>query len=76
MIVNVCPDISSEPQNLKFFFFYELGMVMQYHEPKCHTQELVHCVQCQGHNKGFYKQNMTISVVFSKLLVGWQPNLT
>ena len=33
------------------------GMVMQHHKPECHTENLVHCVQCQG--KGLYNQNMT-----------------
>ena len=36
---------------------------------KCCAEKLVHCVQCQGHSEGLYNQNMTISVVSSKLLV-------
>ena len=53
-------------------FVTKLGMVLQHHKPECQTEKLVHCVQCQGHSKGLYNQNMTISVVSSKLLV--QPN--
>ena len=48
---------------------------MQHHKPECHAEKLVHYVQCQGHSKGLYYQNMTISVVASKLLVGLQSNL-
>ena len=50
-------------------------MVVQHHQPKCHAEKLVHCDQCQGHSEGLYNQNMTISVVSSKLQVGLQPNL-
>ena len=63
--------ISSEPHTEPA----KPGMVMQHHKPKCHAEKLVHCVQCQGHSEGFYIQNMTISVVSSKLLVHLQPNL-
>ena len=45
------------------------------HKPECHAEKLVHCVQCRGHNEGLYNQNMSISVVSSKLLVDLQPNL-
>ena len=47
-------------------------MVMQHHKPECRIEKLVHCVQCEGHSKGLYNQNRTISVVSSKLLVGLQ----
>ena len=50
-------------------------MVMQHHKLECHAEKLVHCVQCQGHSEGLYDQNMTVSVVSSKLLVRLQPNL-
>ena len=50
-------------------------MVMQHHKPEYHAEKVVHCVQCQGHSKGLYNQNMTISVVSSKLLVSLQPKL-
>ena len=39
---------------------------MQHHKPECHTEKLVHCVQCQGHSEGLCNQKMTISVVSSK----------
>ena len=48
---------------------------MQHHKPKCHAEKMVHCVQWQGHSEGLHKQNMTISVVSSKLLVGLQQKL-
>ena len=51
------------------------GIVMQHYKPKCHAEKLVHYVQCQGHGAGLCNQNMTISVVSSKELVGFQPNL-
>ena len=56
-------------------FVTKPGMVMQHHKPECHAEKLDHYVQCQGHSEGLYYQNMTISVVSSKLLVGLQPNL-
>ena len=56
-------------------FVTKPGMVMQHEKPECHAGKLVHSVQCQGHNEGLYNQNMTISVVSSKLLVHLQPDL-
>ena len=56
-------------------FVAKAGMVVQHHKPECHAGKFVHCVQCRGHNEGLYDQNMTISVVASKLLVSLQPNL-
>ena len=50
-------------------------MVTQHDKPECHAAKLVHCVQRQGQSEGLNNQNMTISVVFSQLLVRWQPNL-
>ena len=47
---------------------------MQHHKTDCHAEELVHCVQCQGHSEGLYNQIMTISVLSSELLVSLQPN--
>ena len=38
-------------------------------------QKIVYCVHCQGHSEGFCNENMTISLVSSKLLVRLQPNL-
>ena len=69
MVVNVCLDhvfLTTE------HFVAKPGMVMQ---PECHAEKLVHCLQCQGHSKGLYNQNMTISAISSELLVGLQPNL-
>ena len=37
-------------------------------------QKLVHCVQCQDNSEGLYNQNMTISIISSKLLVRLQLN--
>ena len=48
---------------------------MQHHESKWHAEKLIHCLKCQGHNEGLYHQNMIISIISSKLLVGLQPNL-
>ena len=50
-------------------------MLVQHHEPECHAEKLVHSVQCRGRREGFYNENMTMSVVSSKLLVCLQPNL-
>ena len=50
-------------------------MVMQHHKPECHAEKLIHFVQCQCYSEGLYNQNMIISVVFSKLLLGLQSNV-
>ena len=50
-------------------------MAMQHHQPECHAEKFIHCVECQGHSGGLYNQNMAISVVSSKGLVGLQPKL-
>ena len=72
MLMSVClDDIFSTTGH----FVVKSGMVMQHHNPKCHAEKLVHCVQSQGHSEGFYYQNMTITAVSSKLLVGLQLNL-
>ena len=55
--------------------YTKLGMVVYYHEAMCHTEKLVHYLQCQGHSKGLYNQNMTIFTMSSRLLVCLQPNL-
>ena len=65
MPVNVCPDdIFWTTEH----FVTKSGMVIQHHKPECHAEELFYCVQCHGHSKGLYNQNMTISFVSSKLL--------
>ena len=53
--------MSSEPHNIGT----KPGVVMQHHKPECHAEKLVDCVQCQGHRKGLYNQNVTVSVVSS-----------
>ena len=71
MLVNTCLDDSFWTTE---HFDAKPGMVMQHHKPECPAEELVHCVQCQGHSKGLYNQNTTISTISSKLLVSLQPN--
>ena len=48
---------------------------MEHHNPKCHAEKLVHRVQCRSHSENLCNQNVTISVVSSKLLDSFQPNL-
>ena len=68
MSVNVCwYDIFWTTEH----FVIQPGVVMQHHKPECHAEK---SVQYQGHSEGLYNQNMTISAVSSKLLVGLQPN--
>ena len=56
-------------------------VVMQHHEPEYHVEICCCCycylqlVQGQGHSEGLYDQNMTLSTIFSELLIPWQPNL-
>ena len=69
MLVNVFPD------DIFWTTEHSVARLWQHHKPKCHAEKLVHCVECQGHSKGLYNQNITISVESSKLLVGFQPNL-
>ena len=35
--------------------------MVYYPEAVCHAEKLVHCLQCQGHSKGLYSPNRTIS---------------
>ena len=39
-------------------------MFMQHHEPECHAEKLVHCLQCQGYSEGLYNQNITFCYFF------------
>ena len=73
MLVNVCPD--DIYWTTEHFVTKPSMVIMQHHKPNCHAEKLFHCVQCQGHSEGSYYQNMTISVVSSKLLVCLQPYL-
>ena len=50
-------------------------MVMYCHEMMCHAENLVHCLQCQGHREGSYNQNMILFTISSKLQVCLQPYL-
>ena len=50
-------------------------MVVYYHETMCHAETLVHCLECQGHGKGLYNQNMTIFTVSSNVLFRLQTDL-
>ena len=54
---------------------YQIWYVVYYHEVMCLAEKLVHFLQCQGHSKGLYKQNLTIFTISYKLLVLLQPNL-
>ena len=56
-------------------FVTKYDIFMQRHEPECHAEKMGHCLQCQGHSEGLCHKNMTISAIFSKLLVHLQPNL-
>ena len=72
MLMNVCPD---DAFWIADHFDTKLRMVMQHHEPECHTEKLFHCLQCECHSEDLYNQNMTISTLSSKLLVCLVPNL-
>ena len=50
-------------------------MAVYYHEAVSRAEKLGHCLQCQGHGKGLYNQNMTIFTISSRLLVCSQSNL-
>ena len=61
MSVNVCPGnifLTTE------HFVTKLGVVMQHHESECEAEKkILHCLQCQGHSKGIYDPNLTISIM-------------
>ena len=74
MSVNVCLDYIfwiTEHSVTKF------GMVMQHHEPECHAEILLLLLLSLRSKSqwGSYDQNMTLSTIFSELLIAWQPNL-
>ena len=50
-------------------------MIEYYLEAECHTEKLVHYLQCKGNSEGIYNQNITISIISSKLLARLQPSL-
>ena len=39
-------------------------MVVYYQEAMCHAEKMVHYLECQGHSKGLYNQNMTFYCIF------------
>ena len=49
--------------------------MMYSHEAECLAENLVHYLQGQGHSKGLYNWNMTVSTIYYKPLVHLQPNL-
>ena len=53
----------------------KIGIVMHHLEPECHVKRLVCYFQDQGHSKGWYDQNMTVSTIFSELMICLLPNL-
>ena len=72
MSVNVCPDdifLTTE------HFVTKFDMVTQHYEPECHAEKNVCYLQGEGHSKGPYDQNMTLSTILSELLIPWKPNL-
>ena len=71
MLMNVCPDGTTWTSE---HFVTKLGMVMQHHEPECHTEKLVHCLQCEGHSESLFKKVLNppgISTLSCKLLVSF-----
>ena len=70
MLVNVCLDdiffLITE------YFVTKFGMVMWHHEPESQAEFffylVCHC-QSQGHSEDLYDQNMTLSSIFSELLI-------
>ena len=83
MSVNVCPDdifskrLIVSAQNLlnHSTICTKLDILVYYYEAVYPVEKSVQYLQCQGHSKGLYNQNMIISVVSSKLLVSLQQNL-
>ena len=70
MLMNVCPDDIlwiAEP------FTTKLGSMINHNEPNC-FKIIGLLLSGQGHSEGVYNQNMTISFVSSKLLVGLLSN--
>ena len=63
--------IFSKPPNI----VTKLGIVMHHNELECHAKKIVRYFQGQGHSKGSYDQNMTVSTVSSELLILLLQNL-
>ena len=65
LVLSVCPIMSAQYLlNRPTIFFTKLGMVVYYYEAICHAEKLVSYLQCEGHSKGLYNQNMTVSTIF------------
>ena len=47
-------------------------MEVYYHHTECHTEKQMRYLQGQGHSKGIYNKNITVSTISSKLLVRLQ----
>ena len=62
--MNVCPDDNFKTAK---HIVTKLGRVMHHHEleRECHAKRLVCYFQGQGHSKGSYDQNMTVSITLS-----------
>ena len=65
---------SVSPELLNHFLL-NFCMMEYYHEAMCRVEKLVHYLQCQGHSKGLYNQNLTFFTISSTLLVCLKPNL-
>ena len=50
-------------------FLTKRGIVMHHYELECRAKRIVGYFQCEGYSKGSFDQNMTISTIFSKLLI-------
>ena len=56
-------------------FCPQTNIVMQYHKLECHAKRLICYFQGQGHSKGSYDQNMTVSTISAELLILLLSNL-
>ena len=70
--VNVCPD---DIFQIAKHLVTKLGTVMHHHKPEFSAKRSVCNFQGQGHSKGSYDQNMTVSTISSELLIPLLPNL-
>ena len=63
--VDIYPDIFKTAEH----FATKLGIVMHHNGLECQIKRFVCYFQGQGHSKGSYEQNMTVSTVSSELLI-------
>ena len=74
--MSVCPIVCAQYLlNRSTIFFTKLDTAVYYHKAMCHAEKWVQYLQCHGHSKGLYNQNMTIFNISYKLLVRLQRNL-